>query len=670
MYEVRCLYDHEYVTEYAYTIDEFPYDKLSSESLKGYIMKPCTFDIETSTFIDPITNEPVAFMYIWQMCVEGYVVFGRTWEEWQEFLLKLIDIIDGDNKIVCYVHNLSYEFEFMREFIYLPDVFATDKRKVLKCSNDYIEFRCSYRLSNMNLSKFIEDTPNTHHNKGVDDLDYRTLRTPTSILSPTELGYCYNDVLGLYEAVSELLNVDTLKSIPLTSTGYVRRDCRKAMKKNKKNRYMFRKTRLSVLLQKTLEQVFRGGNTASSRYMTNVVLDEVGSGDIASSYPYAMLEPHYPTGMFRPYTVENIDDLNYICDRYCVVASFIFYNIRIKKNKPIPYIPFSKCTNIRGHECYNGRVLSADILIISMTNIDYEIINSMYDYDQMGVKDVYVACRGYLPIELREQILHYFYLKSTLKGVQGMEYEYMQAKARLNAIYGMCVSKPIHNDIVINKNGEWEVIPADEETKLNDYYDNWNSFLSYQWGVFVTAVARRRLQEAIDMVGMDVVYVDTDSVKYIGDHDDDFRQLNESLINYCKEQGIQHSVEVGNKVYYLGTWEKEEPYEQFITLGAKKYAYVQNGHIGVTVAGLSKKLGAKELEESGGLKAFTNGKVFNNSGRTVAYFNNDPIHYINVNGEKVLTGSNIAIVDTTYTLGITDTMLDIIERSREDGRDC
>ena len=46
------------------------------------------------------------------------------------------------------------------------------------------------------------------------------------------------------------------------------------------------------------------------------------------------------------------------------------------------------------------------------------------------------------------------------------------------------------------------------------------------------------------------------------------------------------------------------------------------------------------------------------------YFNNEEIHTIIVEGVEIETASNIAIVETTYTLGITDTMLDIIELER------
>lgn len=121
----------------------------------------------------------------------------------------------------------------------------------------------------------------------------------------------------------------------------------------------------------------------------------------------------------------------------------------------------------------------------------------------------------------------------------------------------------------------------------------------------------------------------------------------------------------------MGIFDKEKGYEEFITLGAKKYAFIQRNkegelELGITVSGLSKKKGAEELEKKGGLRRFQRNEVFYNSGRTIAQYNSAKVHDITVDGCTFSTASNLAIVDTTYTLGISDTMLDIIERLQGD----
>ena len=266
--------------------------------------------------------------------------------------------------------------------------------------------------------------------------------------------------------------------------------------------------------------------------------------------------------------------------------------------------------------------------------------------------------------ELKEVIMKYYQNKTTLKGIIEFICEYFTSKQKLNSIYGMTVTNPCKGETVINEEtGEWSTDDTNKAELLDKFYKSWNSFLPYQWGIFVTANARNQLQEGIDKVGLDVVYCDTDSIKYVNDHEQDFKELNDKINKSfsANRNGID---------YPMGVWDSENQkgkyyeYNQFKTLGAKKYAFTKQGKLGITVAGLAKKEGAKELAKKGGIKKFENGAVFNNSGRSSVYFNNEDIHTIIVEGVEIETASNIAIVETTYTLGITDTMLDIIELER------
>ena len=181
--------------------------------------------------------------------------------------------------------------------------------------------------------------------------------------------------------------------------------------------------------------------------------------------------------------------------------------------------------------------------------------------------------------------------------------------------------------------------------------------------MFVTSYCRRNLQLVIDEIGIDVVYCDTDSVKYIGNYDYVFEKINSEFIKKCESLDIKNYIEYNGKTFYLGLYDKEPGYLKFKTLGAKKYAFVsrETNELGVTVSGLNKEKGAKELKEKGGINAFEIGTTFYDSGRTTAYYNNEDIHVIEVDGVKIETASNIALVDTTYTLGISDTMLSILE---------
>ena len=665
----RCI-------QYAYQWNEFPFEILKKDIVKSgkhkmYQRNPMTFDIETSKIPTDDEGHYQAFMYIWQVCIEGNVVFGRRWEELQEFMKNVVNAykLSEGERVVVYVHNLSFEFQFIQDFFNFTDVFAMASRSILTAKTAHLEFRCSYKLSNMSLAKFIENTPNTLHYKGVDDLDYATVRTPDTPLTEVEYGYCFNDVKGLYECVMELLKEDNIATIPLTSTGYVRRDCRNAMNTNKNNRKMFLRSRLTLLQYKLLRECFRGGNTASDRYLTNLILKIVGSYDLSSSYPFQMIAREYPLGKWNYGVIPDIKTLEEYNSRYCTIARYTFKNIHLRDEKPIPYIPQSKCLALGDdREIYNGRILHADFLTISMTNIDYDIVKEQYEYDEIAVEEFHYSRKGLLPKELRDTIMYYFEKKSELKGDEEHYYEYMKSKNKLNSIYGMTVTNILNTEIEYHDGEYIEKKMTEEEMKeaLDKYYKNHRSFLNYSWGVFVTAYARRELEDGLNIAGLDTIYCDTDSVKFIGNHDKEFEAYNERLNKECEEKGIRNYTEVNGKRFYMGIFDKEKGYDEFITLGAKKYAFLQNGKLGITVSGLSKKKGAEELEKKGGLRRFQRNEVFYNSGRTIAQYNSAEVHDITVNGCTFSTASNLAIVDTTYTLGITDTMLDIIERLQGD----
>lgn len=660
----------------AYNQEDFPYYRIKKSNplitpTKRYINHLMTFDIETST-IEKTDGSFEGFMYQWQVCIDGYVCFGRTWKEFLTFLRKMnraLKNYDKKHKLVCYIHNFSYEFQFLYSWIKLTEVFAIDKRKPLKAiSKDFnIEFRCSYLLSNMNLKKFIENTPNAHYFKGTGDLDYHKVFTPQTNLTMSELGYCFNDVMGLYEAIIYLLKEDTLVTIPLTSTGYVRRECRNNMRKNKKNRKQFLELKLNDKLYTLCKDAFRGGNTASNRYKTNFINYNLSSYDMSSAYPYAMISGLYPITPFQEETIISLDMLDDYNNRYCTLAYYSFEKVKLKKGVPFPYIPYSKCiefiapnyeTKFKGKEyCYNGRILEAEFIKIAMTNYDYQIFINQYDYDEdnVRVEDFYYSHKGFLPKELTDTVIEFFTLKSQLKGIEEKEYEYMKSKNKLNSLYGMIVTDIIRQENLFTD--QWE---KGENSTLEEYYSKRNNFLTYQWGLFVTAICRTNLQKAIDKIGLDCVYIDTDSVKFVGEHDNVFEQINQEMIDWCTQNDIINYVNVGNHKYFLGLYDKEKGYSEFITLGAKKYAFNQNKKIGITVAGLNKKSGAQELERKGGLSNFKIGTEFFDSGRKTVYYNDDKKHFLTVQGCQIENASNIALVDTTYTLGMTDVMLSIL----------
>ena len=675
---------------YVYNCKDFPYSSLRllpTCKSKRYVYYniSSSFDIETTT-IEPkqvdgkYIYNPYGFMYQWQFCIsknfnEKFVCFGRTWEEFQYFLRRLKGVLKLNKyqKLVVYVHNLSYEFQFMKEFIKIESIFAKEKRKLMKLfCNDGFEFRCSYFLSNMNLIKFCENSKLCSHFKLVDEYDYKKIRTPKTPLTLTEKQYCFNDVYGLCECIDTMLLDDTIATIPLTNTGYVRREYRQVMKTNK-NRQNFESTRLNSEQYQLLTDSFRGGNTHANRFMANTIVKNVYSDDISSSYPTCIMMNDYPISKFMWATIDTQEKLDYYTQNFCCVMSITFKNIIAKQGNVIPYIDIAHCKEHLNIVNDNGRVLMADLITISITNIDLDIIRETYNFDGFIINKFMYAKKGKLPNELRKKLMDFFEAKTLLKGIEGKEYEYMKSKNRLNSTYGMMVTALVHLDINYDSQTmEWHEAHGDIEGSLNQFYKSRNNFLCYQWGVFVTANARRRLQNMLNVVGSDVIYCDTDSIKFVNEkHIKEFNELNSRLQYEAENNDIpayvdRHEKDGSTKRFYLGTWDNDGNYKLFKTLGAKKYCFHKDKHgsdyFEVTVSGMSKKKGSKRV---GNINNFNIGKTFHDVGRTVSWYNDEQIHKITINGDTFTTASNIGICDSTYTLGVTNEYWSLIANNND-----
>lgn len=609
----------------------------------------CAFDIESTN--DYSINQ--AFMYIWQFQIEDNTVVGRSWDEYLTFCERLQENLKSDEYLMVYVHNLSYEFSFLKG-VYPFDneeVFATESRKVLKCEMyGCMEYRCSYFLTNMSLAAFTAKMGVIQKLSG-EEFNYKKIRYPWTVLSDRELEYCITDVISLVEALKVYFSIerDNFYTIPLTSTGFVRRDVKSAMRHFNKNELQSMLPDYDIFC--ILREAFRGGNTHANRYYAEQVLTNISSYDRVSSYPDVQINELFPMSHWikeDPADVDRLMKKIYKHRRACLMRVG-FSGIRLKDPMDgCPYIPKHKCRNLTRHDNDNGRILDADYLEISLTDIDFKIILQQYDFDTIRFFDFYHCRYSKLPKPMRETVQKYYQDKTDLKNVKGQELYYMMAKAKLNSIYGMCVQSPVKQNI--DYFDDEFIERADPEPDLLDAH-NKKAFLSYAWGVWTTARAREQLQIAINKTGYNFVYCDTDSVKFIDDGSISFDEYNESRkLDSIKNGGVAQ--DRSGKNYYLGLYDNEGTYKEFITMGAKKYAYTDDqDNLHITIAGVAKTAGAKEMKT---IHNFKEGYTFYAAGGTELVYNDDPeIKSITREGRELLITSNVMIKDSTYTLGVT-----------------
>lgn len=621
----------------------------------------CAFDIETTNDMEL----DQAYMYIWQFQIEDQTIIGRTWMEFKEFLRNCRMQLKQDEWLMIYVHNLSFEFTWLKGlYKFKPDeVFSIESRKVLRCTMwDHFEIRCSYLLTNMNLDNFTKKMGVTRKLSG-EEFNYNKIRYPWTELTDRELQYCITDVKALVEALKVYFDIesDNFYTIPFTSTGFVRRDVKRAMRHY--NRQDLFNMQPDYDIYCLLSEAFRGGNTHANRYYASTIMENITSYDRVSSYPDVQINELFPMSPW-------IREENVTADRACRIifkhkrAALMrvgFQNIRLKD--PLwgcPYIPKHKCRNLGQHYNDNGRILWADWLELSICDPDLITIMEEYDYDSITFYDFYHCRYGRLPKPLREEIQKFYKDKTELKGVAGQELFYGLQKAKLNAIYGMSCQKPVKETIDFI-DGFWIERNDPEEELLAK--NNAKAFLVYSWGVWTTAHARRELEKALNIVGPErFVYCDTDSVKFIDDGKVSFKAYNESRKRDSIKNGGVAADPAGHK-HYLGVYDNEGTYKRFITMGAKKYAYEDaTGELHITVAGVSKYKGAAELARRGGLEAFKEGFVWYDAGGLESIYNDDPeVKEVNIEGHKLQIISNVLLRPSTYTLGITGEYARILE---------
>lgn len=593
-----------------------------------YINVSCAFDIETSSFY--VADEKRACMYVWMLGLNGYCVIGRTWTEFVETIEYIVKTLGLSKDVILpvYVHNLAYEFQFIKDRFEWDSVFCLDMRKPNYArTTSGIEFRCSYQLSGYSLAKLPDELTNHDIRKLVGNLDYEKIRHSGTPLSDKELAYCVNDVLVVMAYISECMDTEgDITKIPNTKTGYVRREVKKAClgtgnRRNRNRLYRDMIRGLELLPEEYLQlmRAFQGGFTHAGCYYSGKTLYDVVSYDETSAYPTVILCEQFPMSTSKMAVIEDRETLEYYLNKYCCLFDITFYDL-VPSQMYEDYISISRCWHIKGQTVNNGRVVSAYELGTTITEIDFRIIERLYDWSKIRIDNFRYYRKQYLPTPLIKSVLDFYEKKTTLKGVDGKEVEYMHAKANLNSVYGMMVTNIVRDSITYD-NGWISTVPELDKA-IRSYNTAQSRFLFYPWGVWVTAYARRNLFSGIISCGDDYVYADTDSLKILNGekHRDYIESYNRDITEKLRVAMDYHHINFERtrpKTIYgepkpIGIWEYEGHYRRFKTLGAKRYLVEHdNGKHVLTVAGLNKSNAISYLEslDSDVFDSFSHGLI-------------------------------------------------------------
>lgn len=657
-----------------------------------YYYEPAFYDSETSkdTYFDDAGVEQVieTWVYIWACQVGNNVYYGRSITDFEKFLHILIDAykLDKQNILVIYIHNLPFDISYFWYILFKldPDLhilaLSPNKPFMCQCHAVGLEFRCSYRLANRGLDKWAKDL-NTGARKQVGMIDYKERHTPTDSLSFEQYYYLNLDVRTLRECFYKECEINNYYyyNVPLTSTGFVRRIFQKEYRQNiNKNRRFFLNCQINADQYKRLLRAAAGGMSEAGRHIIGRRINgRIRHRDFDSHYPTQQAVNTYPMHPLTIYDREKkINEkrpvLKKKLEQYMknkwLVLDVIIKDLHIKPGVTCPFMMISKVTKeTKSTEILhvNGKIIQIKGCVRTcFTSDDYIIFKDQYDFTMNIIAaDLYDLAP--LPDYVQDTVKLYYQKKNELKELYKKEpteenrLNMLLCKNCLNGIFGCMYTMPVRQDIQIDENFTYTVTQKDIETGLQEFFDNWNSCLCFQWGCRTTSAARLELYEGLKKIGFEnFLYADTDSAFYI-ETDENKKALdnwNKELQNKSKENG--YFVEYNGKTKYFNCFDDEhEDIVSFKALHSKCYGYIlKDGSLHITVAGVSrysdiedeygKKVTVTREEELGDLDLLQDKTKFIINGGTRATYKMHPL----INYKGIETAGGCAILDTTKEL--------------------
>lgn len=614
---------------------------------------PMGLDIETTT-TTTADDSKAAFMYHWQLSFGDYQITGRKWDTLFEILEAIEEAYSlgswkvGKGKrtahwertVICWIANAGYEFQFMcrrkwhNKSIVKDGTFASSMRNPLKTvlgfsktSTKGITVYDALQFST-SLKQLAKDYCVTQKASG--DLDFSIPRNSKTPLNTTEKGYCFNDTITLDEWARYYLDCYVRQEhfAPMTSTAIIREAVMQEYT-NAASMDMHLNTRTLALhptlgeYHRAIWHLYRGGFTYASRTNAGKIWDDVTGRDFTSSYPAVMLQEKFPSTPFTPSKASTVDELNALTAQ----GKAWYADIRFKNLIQTKEISVENCMKLHewngsGKRLYettgaiidNGKLVYARECTVTLQEHDWETYNEYYEWDDdIEIRDVMVADKDYLPEWFRKIVMHFYEKKASLKAAgKDDTIEYTLSKAIVNGLYGLTVQK-IHFDEIefSTETGCWKTKrlhynDSEERVKMGDKYEKElgrdpktlakrggvpKTVLSPYYGIWITAIARRRILQAIGELGSDFIYCDTDSVYYKNEaaHQKYFDEWNNKVYSF-NDTNLKkpefHTLGDFDPVALKKADKTSVTHYSFLTLGAKRYIKWDGADIKPTIAGL------------------------------------------------------------------------------------
>jgi len=654
-----------------------------------------TFDLEESNVI--INNKKVAILSAFTFCisdgVEYYPFLFRTYEDMENLLILISEILGVKGKkaryyIAIFIHNLSFDSSFF-SYLGFTEVFAPKSNKPLyiRMDNYCIEFRCSLYMTGEKL-EFLP-LSNAAYKKLVGRWDYSKIRHCETELTEQEIAYVLSDGLTLCNYINEQIEFfGNIHSIPRTQHAYVR-NCLKTYcigndpyDTTKEKRRVYTKFLSKMSIQyiaqyDVLKEAYQGGFSDCNRWLSGqLIYDNIEKNkhiilwDFKSSYPACFVMGYFPIKLLDVLVIDNNIIPGYSLELYkdyienqhrCVVARAKFTNIRQKEGMEYTaIIPSHKCRNMIHPVIEKGRILSAEYIEYSFTEVDFRILEKYYEWDSVYFPDMYIYEKGKLPKSFISYILELYARKALLsdKKDKASRREYNRVKKQINGLYGVACMDICKLTLYL-ENGKYidevEKKIRDEEKEIGHTFDkeirkikskyyrdmvirekidaynsklnNGQTVLCFEWGLYCSSIARHNILLGVWFLGADWLYTDTDCL-YI--YTDNLKNT-QKFINYYNSL-VKENMEDAMKYYNLpidawrpkngkgeeeclGYYDKECMMRRWQGVRSKSYikeyylvddeGNIKGTDFQITVAGLNKESGRNYMLKKWGKYKYT-----------------------------------------------------------------
>ena len=635
-----------------------------------YLLVGSGFDIETTCY-----NEH-SYMYVWSFAFnnnifansnEITVIRGRTWEDFKKFIQSLNYYL-GDKKLIVFVANLGYEFQFMRKHIDITDSFFREMRHPFYIESHNIIFMEALNFNGRSLKELAKNSCNTQ--KAVGDLDYSVIRNNQCDFSIDEDYYIDNDVIILSEFSKwyfEKFMINDFHFTPVSIQQYIRKCIKKEREKENEPLEIESAQPDEQLYHILMNKCFTGGhNHGNMKYVDEFLgkNKKMGSYDLTSIYPSNMLKRYMPYKF-----IECSPSLfNEYKDKCCCLILLTMYNIKNTTNHSV--ISQSKCDICISPRVDNGRILTSDKIQLWCTELDYDIFKKFYTFDEK-IERLFCSKRIKLPEYCIKLMCDSYKLKHELKK---KKLTYAFEKSIVNSNYGVYVTK--RNEIEIKYDNEKDSFLIEKNS--DSYYKGkrYKTTLP-QWGVWITAHCRHILLTMLFEIETsntrsEVVYDDTDSLKitYVDEVKYLFDEFNAKETQLNKEMCEYYNLDF--EIFDdIGLFDFEGYINTFKVLRSKCYIYTDDNGFHQTIAGLKKNTlqhYAKNLHNKRKkinlMKELSFGFLLNNveSEKLTSIYDDESYRDI-INGVEMSELSGVCLTDIPFEIKkskITDVWLEMI----------